>query len=157
MGLGGDISFWQQFALHVIYGALLCIWQRAICLLKWMVEIGKREDLERAVNVPSKEGKAMADGGQVKVWTWQVLIRGRTDWQCPLGVGGYDVDRDGGGRRVRYHASPVRHRPVRSRHGIGDTGINDYPNRLGWAWDMHFSSSGSGVWKINVIPLPAAC
>lgn len=51
-----------------------------------------------------------------------------------------------------HHLSDPR--PVRSRHGTGDTGINDYVNYLGLLWDMNFSSSGSEVWKINVRPLP---
>lgn len=71
-------------------------------------------------------------------------------WGC--GAGDVDRNREVGEWGIMHHLSDTQ--PVRSRHGTRDTGINDYMNCLGWAWDMHFSSSGSGVWKINVTPLP---
>lgn len=81
-------------------------------------------------------------------WRWNnAIVLG----ECKAG----DVD----GSRTAEEWGIMHHlpdtQPARWRHGTGDTGINDYLSRLGWAWDMHFSSSGSGVWKINVISLQA--
>lgn len=102
------------------------------------------------------EGKVPRDGeltpGQGLYLTGAFQRRGwlpPSCWGCKAGDA--DRSRAAGEWGIMHHLPDAR--PVRSRHGTRDTGINDDLNCLGYAWDMHFSSSGSGVWKINVIPL----
>lgn len=97
------------------------------------------EDLERAVKVKSKVKKDLRDcGGRRKeaedgeLTPGQGLnLRGAYQRRDRLTVscwdwGGGNVNRS---RGIMHHLSDTR--PVRSRHGTGDTGINDYPNLLG--------------------------
>lgn len=99
----------------------------------------------RAVKVKSKVKKDLRDCGgrlrMVKLTSGQGLnVTGAYQRSDTLtvscrgwGRGNADNSRVGGEgetqRGIMHHLSDAR--PVRSRHRTGDTGINDYPNRLG--------------------------